>query len=90
MAMGEAVITGQLMATGEAEIQSVQTTCDGVMVTLRDHRFVCWPSSWFVGIVALLVGCLASSSLVVLIFVALELGHKYIMWSIMGMDIHLV
>ena len=42
---GEAIITGELMATGQAEIQSVQTTRDGEIVTLRDHRFVCWPSS---------------------------------------------
>ena len=38
-AMEEAIITGELMATGQAEIQSVQTTRDSGIVTLRNRRF---------------------------------------------------
>ena len=34
------------MATGEAELQSVQTTIDGGMVASRDGSFACWPSSY--------------------------------------------
>ena len=60
---GEAIITGELMATGEAAVQSVQTTRDGGIVASRDHHFACWPSSW-----------LKFSR--VLIFVASELGLK--------------
>ena len=44
MAMGEAIITGELMAKGQAKIQNVQTMRDGGIVTSRDRRFVCWPS----------------------------------------------
>ena len=33
------------MATGEAELQSVQTTLDGGIITLWDHCIACWPSS---------------------------------------------
>ena len=32
MATGETIIIGELMATGEAEVQSVQTTLDGRIV----------------------------------------------------------
>ena len=45
MATGGAIIIGKLMATGEAEVQSVQTTRDGGIVASRDRRFACWPSS---------------------------------------------
>ena len=45
-ATGEATITGEVMATGLTEIQSVQKMCDdGIIVTLWDRCFVCWPSS---------------------------------------------
>ena len=33
------------MATGEAEVLSVQTTLDGEIVASRDLCFTCWPSS---------------------------------------------
>ena len=46
MATGEAIITIDLMATGEAEVQSVQTTHVGGIVASRDRRFACWPSSY--------------------------------------------
>ena len=39
MATGGAIIVEELMATGEAEVQSVQTTLDGGIVTSRDCRF---------------------------------------------------
>ena len=44
---GEATITvtAELIAKGEAEVQSVQTTCDGRIVALQDRHFACWPSS---------------------------------------------
>ena len=45
MATGEAVITEELMATGEAELHSVQTMCDGKIVVSQDRHFACWPSS---------------------------------------------
>ena len=68
---------GELMAIGEAEVQSVQTTREGGIVASRDRRFVCLPSSKLGGIAALLVGRLASSSLELLfIFVASELDRK--------------
>ena len=44
-ATGEAIIRGELIATGQTEVQSVQTTHDGGIVASRDRRFVCWPSS---------------------------------------------
>ena len=44
-ATGEAIITRELMATGQTEVQSVQTMRDGGIVASRDHRFVCWLSS---------------------------------------------
>ena len=34
MATGEAIIIGELMATGQAEIQNVQTTSDGGIAAL--------------------------------------------------------
>ena len=40
MATGEAIVTGVLMATGEAEVQSVQTTLDRGIIASRDRRFV--------------------------------------------------
>ena len=43
--IGEAIITCELMATGQPEVQSVQTTRDGGIVASRNCRFVCWPSS---------------------------------------------
>ena len=39
MSSGEAIITGELMATGEAEVQNVQTVRDGGIIASRDHRF---------------------------------------------------
>ena len=39
MATGEVIVAGELMATGEAKLQSVQTTPDGGIVALRDRRF---------------------------------------------------
>ena len=45
MATGGEIIIGVLMATGQAEVQRVQTTLDGGIVTSQDGRFVCWPSS---------------------------------------------
>ena len=45
MATGKAIITGELMATGQSKVQSVQKTRDGEIVTLLDRRFVYWPSS---------------------------------------------
>ena len=44
-ATGEVIISGELKATGQAEIPCVHTTRDGVIVALWDRRFVCWPSS---------------------------------------------
>ena len=41
MATTRAIIIGELMATGEAEVQSVQTTFDGGIVASLDGRFVC-------------------------------------------------
>ena len=45
MATGDVIITRELMATGQTEVQSVQTTRDGWIIDLQDRRFVCWPSS---------------------------------------------
>ena len=39
MATGGAIIIGELMATGEAEVQCVQTTLSGGIVSSRDRRF---------------------------------------------------
>ena len=36
--MGEAIITGELMATGEAEVKTVQKTRDFAIVASRDRR----------------------------------------------------
>ena len=36
MATGKAIIIGELMATGEAEVQSVQTMCDSGIVASRN------------------------------------------------------
>ena len=58
MATGGEIIMGELMAAGEAEVQSVQTTLDGGIVASRDSRFVCWPSSLLGVIVALLLSVL--------------------------------
>ena len=44
-ATGERIITGDVMATGQTEVQSVQTMRDGRIVASRDRRFVFWPSS---------------------------------------------
>ena len=42
MAAGEAIIvTGELMARGEAELHSVQTMHDGRMIASQDHHFAC-------------------------------------------------
>ena len=41
----EAKNTGELMATGQAEIQCVQGKRGGAIVALWDRRFVCWSSS---------------------------------------------
>ena len=41
MATGEAIIIGELIAIGEAEVQSGQTTLDGGIDALRDCRFAC-------------------------------------------------
>ena len=43
MATGEAIITAELMAAGEADVQSIQTTRDGGIVASRDRCFACWP-----------------------------------------------
>ena len=43
MATGEAIITGELMATGEVELHSVQITRAGSIVASWDNRFACWP-----------------------------------------------
>ena len=69
MATGEAIITGELMATREAEEQSVQKTHDGGGIAA-----VCWPSSQLGGITALLVGRLANSSLVFVNICCLRVG----------------
>ena len=45
MVTGGAIITEELMATGQAEVQSVQTPLDGGIIASQDRRFVCWPSS---------------------------------------------
>ena len=45
IATGGAIIIGELMATGEAEVQGDQTTCDGGIVASQDRSFVCWSSS---------------------------------------------
>ena len=45
MTTGGAIIIGELMATEEAEVRSVQKTLDGGIVASHDGRFVCWPSS---------------------------------------------
>ena len=64
MATGVVIITGELMATGQAETQSVQTAHDDRIVASQGPRFVCWQSSSLSGIAALFVNCLASLSLV--------------------------
>ena len=43
MAAGEAIIKGELMATGEAELHSVQTTRDSRIFASWDCRFACLP-----------------------------------------------
>ena len=43
MATGEAVVTGELIATGEADIQTMR---DGRIVASRDRCFACWLSSY--------------------------------------------
>ena len=45
MATRRAIIIEELMATGEVEVQSVQTMLVGGLVALQDGRFICWPSS---------------------------------------------
>ena len=45
MATGETITTGELMATGEAEVQSIQTTLDGGIVASRDRSLASWPST---------------------------------------------
>ena len=41
MATGEVIVTGELMATGEAEVRSVQTRLDGgIIASLADHRLL--------------------------------------------------
>ena len=45
MATGEVIIAGELMATGKAEVHSVQTMRDGRIVASLDRYFACWPSS---------------------------------------------
>ena len=45
MATGGAIIIGELMAIGEAEVQRVQTTLDGAIIASRNGRIVCWVSS---------------------------------------------
>ena len=47
MASGQAIITGKLTAIGQAELNTVQTTCDGRITALQDRCFACWPSSQF-------------------------------------------
>ena len=37
MATGEVTVTGELMATGEDEVQSVQTTLDSGIVALQQR-----------------------------------------------------
>ena len=45
MASGEEIITGELMATGEAELHIVQTMRDGRIVVLQNRCFACSLSS---------------------------------------------
>ena len=59
--MGEAIITGEVMATGGAEVQSVQTTLDGGIVVSTLFRTV--------------AGHLASSSLVLFYISCLRVGY---------------
>ena len=40
MIKGEAIITGELMATGQAEVRSVRTTRNGELVASRDRRML--------------------------------------------------
>ena len=81
------------MATGQTEVESVQTTRDGGIVALPDGRFVCWPSSQLGRIVALLVGRLASymQSLVLFKYLLPQswIDRKQVTWSIMDMDVRL-
>ena len=63
MATGEVIITGELMATGEAELHNFQTLRDGRTVASWDRHFSCWPSSYL-------------EFSLVLIFVASKLDHK--------------
>ena len=44
MATGEVIITGKLMARGEAELHNVQTMRNGRIVALRDRCFASWSS----------------------------------------------
>ena len=43
MATGGEIISEQLMATGQAEVQSVWTPLDGGIVASRDRHFACRP-----------------------------------------------
>lgn len=62
---------------GEAELHIVHTTLDGRMAGSSLHGITAW-----------IAGSLASSSLVLLsIFVASDLDHNYVTWSIMGVDL---
>ena len=73
---GEAIIAGELMAIGQAEVQSVQTTQDGGIIASRDRHFACWPYSQLGGIAALLAGRLELKLTLVLVLVASELDPK--------------
>ena len=42
LASGEAIITRELMATGEAELHIFQTMRNGRIVVSQDSCFACW------------------------------------------------
>ena len=76
MATGEEIITGELMATGKAELHSVPTTCDGRIVASCNLHFAGWLSSQL-------------EFNLVLILVAAELYRQQVAWSIMDVDVSL-
>ena len=49
MVTGEAIITGELMATGDAGVHVLNAQKiwrNGEIIASRERRFACWPSSY--------------------------------------------